>query len=413
MSQPTPYNKATNFRQYAENNTAAPYNPSALDSELNNIETSLDEVIDNIGLLQRDDGLLRNGLVTIESLNEAVISIIGSEGWLPKGIWASGTNYDFQDVVEYGTQTFVCTTSHNASASFLTDKDLGRWIALTSLTDAADYIAIAQTAQTAAEAAQAAAETAQSGAQTSETNAETAQSAAEAAQAAAAASESAAGTSETNAAASAAAAATSEANAATSESNASTSETNAAASAAAAAASAAVLADGNKGDITVSGSGASWLLNAESVDEAEIAAALLAKLKGVGEMFAWPHGSTPSYALVCDGSAISRATYSELFAVIGTTWGAGDGSTTFNLPTINAGEVPVQASGGNEGSSTLGQLMNHTHIYSYWNAGLTGLGYGEGGSDSNYQNKSTGGVTGSGTSNLSAGGYVRWCIRFE
>lgn len=36
--------------------------------------------------------------------------------------------------------------------------------------------------------------------------------------------------------------------------------------------------------------------------------------------------------LLCDGSAVSRSTYSDLFAKIGTTFGAGDGSTTFNLP---------------------------------------------------------------------------------
>lgn len=36
--------------------------------------------------------------------------------------------------------------------------------------------------------------------------------------------------------------------------------------------------------------------------------------------------------LLCDGSAVSRTTYSELFAVIGTTYGVGDGTTTFNLP---------------------------------------------------------------------------------
>lgn len=36
--------------------------------------------------------------------------------------------------------------------------------------------------------------------------------------------------------------------------------------------------------------------------------------------------------LLCDGSAISRAQYPELFAAIGTNYGAGDGSTTFNLP---------------------------------------------------------------------------------
>ncbi|MCW8965596.1 MAG: phage tail protein [Candidatus Pacearchaeota archaeon] len=42
--------------------------------------------------------------------------------------------------------------------------------------------------------------------------------------------------------------------------------------------------------------------------------------------------SVPSGYLECDGSAVSRTTYADLFAVIGTTYGVGDGSTTFNLP---------------------------------------------------------------------------------
>ena len=41
--------------------------------------------------------------------------------------------------------------------------------------------------------------------------------------------------------------------------------------------------------------------------------------------------SAPSGYLLCDASAVSRTTYAELFAVIGTTYGAGDGSTTFNV----------------------------------------------------------------------------------
>lgn len=46
-------------------------------------------------------------------------------------------------------------------------------------------------------------------------------------------------------------------------------------------------------------------------------------------------GTTPPEGtLLCDGSAVSRDTYSDLFDVIGTTWGAGDGSTTFNLPDL-------------------------------------------------------------------------------
>ena len=53
---------------------------------------------------------------------------------------------------------------------------------------------------------------------------------------------------------------------------------------------------------------------------------------GIMQMFA---GNTiPAGWLLCDGSAISRTDYAELFEVIGTTYGAGDGSTTFNLPNL-------------------------------------------------------------------------------
>lgn len=54
--------------------------------------------------------------------------------------------------------------------------------------------------------------------------------------------------------------------------------------------------------------------------------------------FVVPYGgsTSPSGWLICDGSAISRTTYSDLFNVIGTTYGAGDGSTTFNIPNISS-----------------------------------------------------------------------------
>ena len=51
-----------------------------------------------------------------------------------------------------------------------------------------------------------------------------------------------------------------------------------------------------------------------------------------GSIIAWGSDTIPYGYLLCDGSAVSRTTYSELFAAIGTTWGAGDGSTTFNVP---------------------------------------------------------------------------------
>lgn len=51
-----------------------------------------------------------------------------------------------------------------------------------------------------------------------------------------------------------------------------------------------------------------------------------------GVMFPYAAASAPTGFLLCDGSAVNRTTYAALFAVVGTSYGAGDGSTTFNLP---------------------------------------------------------------------------------
>lgn len=59
---------------------------------------------------------------------------------------------------------------------------------------------------------------------------------------------------------------------------------------------------------------------------------------GIVEMFA---GSTaPNGWLICDGSSISRTTYSDLFKVIGTTYGAGNSNNTFTLPDMR-GRMPI------------------------------------------------------------------------
>jgi microcystin-dependent protein len=54
-----------------------------------------------------------------------------------------------------------------------------------------------------------------------------------------------------------------------------------------------------------------------------------------GSILTWTSSDDPTgYWLLCDGSAVSRTTYSELFDAVGTTYGTGDGSTTFNLPDL-------------------------------------------------------------------------------
>lgn len=64
-----------------------------------------------------------------------------------------------------------------------------------------------------------------------------------------------------------------------------------------------------------------------------------------GTVIPFAGSSAPNGYLVCDGSAVSRTTYARLFDVIGTTWGVGDGSTTFNVPDLK-GRVIAGVDGG-------------------------------------------------------------------
>ena len=54
----------------------------------------------------------------------------------------------------------------------------------------------------------------------------------------------------------------------------------------------------------------------------------------------WSSASVPSGFLECNGQTVSRSTYAALFAIVGTTYGAGDGSSTFGLPDLQD-NVPV------------------------------------------------------------------------
>lgn len=56
----------------------------------------------------------------------------------------------------------------------------------------------------------------------------------------------------------------------------------------------------------------------------------------IGTIIMYAKSTAPANYLICNGAAISRTTYASLFAVIGTVYGVGDGSTTFNLPDYRA-----------------------------------------------------------------------------
>lgn len=87
-----------------------------------------------------------------------------------------------------------------------------------------------------------------------------------------------------------------------------------------------------------------------------------------GTVMAFAGTQVPPGWLACDGSQVSRTTYAQLYAAIGNTYGAGNGSTTFNLPDLRGEFIRgVDAGRGVDPGRVLGQLQNqqlqdHTHI---------------------------------------------------
>ena len=115
------------------------------------------------------------------------------------------------------------------------------------------------------------------------------------------------------------------------------------------------------------------------VDE-HASSAVVSDTLPIGTIVEWASDIMPANYLLCDGQAVSRATYSELFAKIGTTYGPGDGSATFNVPNIK-GRVPVgkdssqtefdalNKTGGNKNLQQHNHTINHNHGSALTNEG--------------------------------------------
>jgi microcystin-dependent protein len=141
-----------------------------------------------------------------------------------------------------------------------------------------------------------------------------------------------------------------------------------------------------------------------------------------GILLAYGGAAAPSGWLICDGSAVSRSLYSLLFGAIGTNYGVGDGSTTFNIPDLR-GRVPVgyAPSGGHSDVSTLGlndsvALANrrpkhrhtpHTHGVQEGNLGWsTAMTAGGSNLQSNVTTTSADGGSGNANDSLDAPAYL-------
>jgi microcystin-dependent protein len=87
---------------------------------------------------------------------------------------------------------------------------------------------------------------------------------------------------------------------------------------------------------------------------------VLSNANPTGGIMMWGTGTAPTGWLLCAGAAVSRSTYAALFAVIGTTFGVGDGSTTFNVPNYT-NRMPYGATLASTGGSADAIVVSHTH----------------------------------------------------
>ena len=128
---------------------------------------------------------------------------------------------------------------------------------------------------------------------------------------------------------------------------------------------------GNGDSLTLVSNGSSqWYAVSGSVQYAGYAATLREAFEErikvePGMIMAFAGGAAPNGWLLCDGSAVSRVTYSALFAVIGTTYGSGNGSTTFNVPDARGRTLIGAGSGVGLTARSLGSTVGEeTHVLS-------------------------------------------------
>lgn len=130
MAQPTPYTRQFNFSDFQTTSPSDPLPATQVESELNALLTNLAGLNQNIGLLQRDDGKLKNQSVHKSSFDSDSLALMGLSGFTVKGNWASSTAYLIGDIVDFNNATYLSTENHTSSTAFATDLSADKWILL-------------------------------------------------------------------------------------------------------------------------------------------------------------------------------------------------------------------------------------------------------------------------------------------
>lgn len=128
MAQPRDYNRNYNFTDYQTTNPSDPLPAAQVDAEFNDVKLTLDDLNENIGLIQRDDGKLANNAVHKEAFSQDALALVTAGSLTPRGSWASSTVYAVADIVDFNDATYLATVGHTAANAFATDLSAGNWI---------------------------------------------------------------------------------------------------------------------------------------------------------------------------------------------------------------------------------------------------------------------------------------------
>lgn len=142
MPQPPSYTPTTDFSQQEASNASgrSAVSTAAIDTELANIEATLDQTLSNLTLLQRDDGRLKDLACELHTLSPEVLNLIG--GFNLRGLWLPATAYAINDIVSNSEYTYYCQAAHVSGGGF----DAQYWIqfGFSGGADAAQAAAAAQ-----------------------------------------------------------------------------------------------------------------------------------------------------------------------------------------------------------------------------------------------------------------------------
>lgn len=145
MAQPTAYDRQFSFSNQQALTPTAPLQADKVDAEMNAVKVTTDEILQNLALIQRDDGHLANGSVGPDQLADSL-----SLGIEPPVAWTLGDTYTALSSVFYGKKFYGSNVAHTASNTNRPDVDTVTWTMIADFTTEASIVVTDNSVYTAA-----------------------------------------------------------------------------------------------------------------------------------------------------------------------------------------------------------------------------------------------------------------------